>query len=43
MTYMGHGQKELIYISFRNIVYRLSQHTYTQAKLEPTGLLSTNF
>ena len=39
---MGHGHKQLMHISFRNVVYRLAQRARTQPKLEPIGLLPNN-
>lgn len=42
MTCIGHGHKQLIYTSFRNIEHRLAQRTRAQPKLEPTGLLPNN-
>ena len=42
MTCMGHGHKQLMHTSFRNVVYRLAQRTRTQPKLEPIGLLPNN-
>ena len=42
MTCMGHGRKQLMHTSFRNVVYRLTQRARTQPKLEPIGLLPNN-
>ena len=42
MNCMGHGHKQLMHTSFRNVVYRLAQRARTQPKLEPTGLLPNN-
>ena len=42
MICMGHGHKQLMYTSFRNVIYRLAQRTRTQPKLEPIGLLPNN-
>ena len=42
MTCMGHGHKQLMHTSFRNVVYRLAQRARTQPKLELTGLLPNN-
>ena len=42
MTCMGHGHKQLMHISFRNVVYRLAQRACAQPKLEPTCLLPNN-
>ena len=39
MTCMGHGHKQLMHTSCRNVVYRLAQRARTQPKLEPIGLL----
>ena len=42
MTCMGHGHKQLMRTSFRNVVYRLAQRARTQPKLEPIGFLPNN-
>ena len=42
MTCMGHGHKQLMHTSLRNVVYHLAQCACTQPKLEPIGLLPNN-
>ena len=37
MNCMGHGHKQLMHTSFRNVVYRLAQRARTQPKLEPNN------
>jgi len=37
MTCMGHGHKQLMHTSFRNVIYGLAQRARAQPKLEPTG------
>ena len=42
ITYMGHGHKQLMHTSFRNVMYCLAQRVSAQPKLEPSGLLPNN-
>jgi len=39
INYMGQGHKQVMYTSFRNVVYRLAAHANARPALEPTNLL----